>query len=47
MTAVHDCEADAVELRALRSRYILFLCVANSARSQMQRASPGRSQQPM
>jgi arsenate reductase len=28
-------EADAAELRALRPRHFLFLCVANSARSQI------------
>jgi protein-tyrosine-phosphatase len=28
-------EAEAAELRALRPRHFLFLCVANSARSQM------------
>jgi arsenate reductase len=28
-------EAEAAELRALRPRHVLFLCVANSARSQL------------
>ena len=30
-----DWRSDAAELRAIRPRHILFLCVANSARSQM------------
>ena len=30
-----DWRAEAAELRAMRPRHILFLCVANSARSQM------------
>jgi arsenate reductase len=30
-----DWRTEAVELRAMRPRHILFLCVANSARSQM------------
>jgi len=32
---VQDWEAEAAQLRALRPRHVLFLCVANSARSQM------------
>jgi arsenate reductase len=35
MTAARTWEAEAVELRALRPRHVLFLCVANSARSQL------------
>ncbi len=35
MTTVQDWEAEAAQLRALRPRHVLFLCVANSARSQM------------
>ena len=35
MTTVRDWEAEAAQLRALRPRHVLFLCVANSARSQM------------
>jgi len=31
----HGWEAEAEQLRAARPRHILFLCVANSARSQM------------
>ena len=30
-----DWQADVVQIRALRPRHVLFLCVANSARSQM------------
>lgn len=30
-----DWRSEAVDLRAIRPRHILFLCVANSARSQM------------
>ena len=30
-----DWRTEAAELRAMRARHILFLCVANSARSQM------------
>jgi len=33
--APESWEADAAELQALRPRHLLFLCVANSARSQM------------
>lgn len=35
MSAGLTWEAEAAELRTLRPRHILFLCVANSARSQM------------
>ena len=35
MTTAQDWEAEAAQLRALRPRHLLFLCVANSARSQM------------
>lgn len=36
MTGVHpDWRAQAEELRALAPRHVLFLCVANSARSQL------------
>ena len=35
MTAAPTWETEAAEIRALRPRHILFLCVANSARSQM------------
>ena len=35
MSATQGWEAEAAELRALRPRHVLFLCVANSARSQM------------
>jgi protein-tyrosine-phosphatase len=35
VTSAPTWEDEAVELRALRPRHILFLCVANSARSQM------------
>jgi arsenate reductase len=35
MTSARDWETEAAELRALRPRHLLFLCVANSARSQM------------
>jgi len=35
MTTAEAWEAEAAELRTLRPRHFLFLCVANSARSQM------------
>ena len=35
MSGDRSWEADAAELRALRPRHFLFLCVANSARSQI------------
>ena len=35
MSTVQAWESEAAELRALRPRHVLFLCVANSARSQM------------
>lgn len=35
MTGAPGWEAEADELRTLRPRHVLFLCVANSARSQM------------
>jgi arsenate reductase len=35
VTAAQTWEAEAAELRSLQPHHILFLCVANSARSQM------------
>ncbi len=35
MSESHTWEVEAAELRSQRPRHILFLCVANSARSQM------------
>jgi arsenate reductase len=35
MTTAQTWETEAAELKALRPRHILFLCVANSARSQI------------
>ena len=35
MTTARTWEAEAAELRALQPTHFLFLCVANSARSQM------------
>ena len=35
MTTARTWETEAAELKALRPRHFLFLCVANSARSQM------------
>ena len=35
MTTARTWEAEAAELKRLRPRHFLFLCVANSARSQM------------
>jgi hypothetical protein len=46
VTPAQPWEAEAAELRALQPRHFLFLCVANSARSQMAEESPDRSHQP-
>ena len=37
---------EAEELRELAPRHVLFLCVANSARSQLAEGSPDRSRRP-